>query len=280
MTCWHVARTERVRVYFGQYEAGGALITNAEFYLNEIEPVMATVVASSQEQDLAILQLDRIPAGVGVLELGSRAVSDSPVIVVGHPVSPSVPDRLWEKRSTTVAAVGFCGNAAALQDGSRIRTMYWGFNVHGGFAKGFSGAPVVNEFGEAVGILVQSGQGKTTAACAGAGEIRRLCGKVSGDPVFASGDSGFVGCWGAYESENNEVVSASGFTFLDDGTFFFMTTDGALKGRYQWSGKQLTFVSRENVLLEGEVRWNNDNSFDLIPSASHGLTRRFIRYQP
>lgn len=265
MTCWHVApEGSEVDVYFPQYR-NGARIQRAGYYKNRVKPIKARCVRANKENDLAVLQLERIPNGVRAFPLGPTAASGDAVTVVGHPVSGPAGD-LWQARSGVVKAAGFMANVSKLTDETLFQTMYWGFNLACDIEHGMSGSAVINEHGQAVGCVSVQLATQRTGVAIGVGEIRKMLGLHFENPVMTSPTSPLVGCWGVFESTNGRLSGASGYGLLDDGTFYMTNATGVQSGQYAVHGDRITFSLNGRRLFTGRIRWDGDDAFHLVES--------------
>lgn len=87
-----VGRAQQVRVYFPEYDAQGQLIANVKEYIRRLG-LVGQVVARREQADLALVQLERLPAGVQPLPLAPE--SPRPGQEVHAVGNPGVSGALW-----------------------------------------------------------------------------------------------------------------------------------------------------------------------------------------
>ncbi len=133
---------------------GGYVLTAAHVVLGATEITVyqdgrgyaASVAALSTDHDLALLSTaDAPPMPVAVLAKGRPEFGDT-VITVGHPAGSARPTA----RSTSVAGVGWW---AVGPEGAVLRDL---IATQDPFRRGYSGAPLVNDRGQVVGVVTGS----------------------------------------------------------------------------------------------------------------------------
>lgn len=133
---------------------GGYVLTAAHVVLGATEITVyqdgrgyaASIAALSTDHDLALLSAaDAPPMPVAALAKGRPEFGDT-VITVGHPAGSARPTT----RSTSVVGVGWW---AVGPEGAVLRDL---IATQDPFRRGYSGAPLVNEAGQVVGIVTGS----------------------------------------------------------------------------------------------------------------------------
>jgi S1-C subfamily serine protease len=128
VTNYHVINDPKKECYFAMTADG------------HIWPVMS-VLAASRADDVAILQID--PPGVRPIALAPAPAVGSPVCVISHP------DNRFYTLSTGVISRYFTAHQQDHSSGSM-------FAVTADYARGSSGAPILNECGAAIGFVAST----------------------------------------------------------------------------------------------------------------------------
>lgn len=150
VTNYHVVdRNSVVEVTFPAYR-NGTLIAEADYYLRHAQRYTARVVDISVKDDLAVLQLDSLPADV--VEIRLAATSPSPAERVHSVGSPDASGALWVYTSGTVRAVYTKQWTAANGPGRTLRLDTKVVETQSPTNPGDSGGPLVNDRGELVGV--------------------------------------------------------------------------------------------------------------------------------
>ncbi len=173
--------------------AGGQLLTAAhvvqtadtiEVVFQDAPSVPAHVVASDPAADVALLQLDAVPAGVLPVRLGNsdRAEVGDPVFVVGAPFGIShtlTVGHLSARRPSSASFGGLVGGEL--------------FQTDAAINHGNSGGPMFNMDGEVIGIVshivTQSGGSEGLGFAVTANVVRRL---LLDEPSVWSGLQGLL----------------------------------------------------------------------------------------
>jgi S1-C subfamily serine protease len=162
LTAYHVVKeNERVAVAFPAYR-DGQLITDSQYYRDNWNRICITgrVIRRWPDRDLALIQLDRVPAGVEGLRLGGSARVGERTHRVGTPAAGAV---AWTVTVGPVTSVR--RERWSYPDGQAIDTDR--LHVDATPRYGDSGSPVVNDRGELVGIHVCGGGGIRSGAIDG-----------------------------------------------------------------------------------------------------------------
>ncbi len=107
LTNYHVVGdNSQVSVSFPRYDGSGKLIVAGEYYLRGFkngEFIRGKVLKVAKGQDLALVQLDKLPEGTPVLKLSARSASPGQTV---HSVgNPGASDARWSYTSGTVRQV-------------------------------------------------------------------------------------------------------------------------------------------------------------------------------
>jgi hypothetical protein len=146
LTCRHVVGdADKVVVLFPQYRDGRAIVQR-DWYSRAGDPIAGRVVRTDPKKDLALIQLERLPADATELKLaeGPPEPGES-VHAIGCPGDSSA---LWVYSFGTVRAV----TEAQWQDGSPARHVARVVVTQVPLNPGDSGGPLVNDEGELVGV--------------------------------------------------------------------------------------------------------------------------------
>ena len=161
VTNYHVVGTEdKVTVVFPDYR-DGQLIAESRYY-RENGPalerkgraVQGQVISTDPRRDLAVIQLSSLPDDVTALPMAHKSVSPSDRV---HSVgNPGASDAFWVYTTGTVRQVYH--NRFQYQDGQQVEAAV--IETQAPLNPGDSGGPVLNDFGEVVGV---NAAGKTHA---------------------------------------------------------------------------------------------------------------------
>jgi tetratricopeptide (TPR) repeat protein len=146
VTCQHVAGAgDKVVVLFPQYR-DGRVIVRPDWYAEAGDPIVGRVVRADPQKDLALIQLERLPADVAELKLAEEAPEPGdPVHAVGCPGGSSA---LWVYSSGTVRDV----TEARWQDGPGASHVARVVETQIPLNPGDSGGPLLNNEAELVGV--------------------------------------------------------------------------------------------------------------------------------
>ena len=170
-----IDNAEQIYVFFPYKDRDGKLQKDSDFYLDNMEWLVdnnyateeARVIAQNVENDLAILQLDRLPSTAREIQHDfSQNAEDSmkrddKVHILGNPGH-----RLWNWTQGT-----FLGTQAScpVEDGELVGCLVMEGDTHGGN----SGGPVLNGQGVLIGIL-SAGTDETLSIAATTRNIKAL----------------------------------------------------------------------------------------------------------
>jgi tetratricopeptide (TPR) repeat protein len=145
VTNYHVVgNSDSVLVVFPKYE-GGQLVAEKSANLDSGRRIRGTVLDSDPKRDLALIELESLPAGVTALKLAEASASPGDRV---HSVgNPSTSDALWIYTSGTVRQVY---RKRSRIDGQPLDARI--VETQAPINPGDSGGPVVNDDGELVGV--------------------------------------------------------------------------------------------------------------------------------
>lgn len=135
-----VSPYEEVKVYFPTYVEGALQVERAD--LANAKPVRGVVLDSTEEADLAIVQVDKFPEGSVALPISpSSSAPGERVHAIGG--LPRGSQGMWKYSTGFVSQVSL-----GFATGHEIRIMQSNIDVN----PGNSGGPVVNDAGQLVGV--------------------------------------------------------------------------------------------------------------------------------
>ena len=144
LTNAHVAQAGSLTVYFPEWR-DGKLITEHEYYIAHCKPYRARVLRMDTKHDMALLQLDALPADAVPLALADASASPGDMV---HSIgNPSV-SALWTYSSGTVRQV--CRKQHTLLQGNQIDSQV--LVTQAPINSGDSGSAVVNNSEKLVGV--------------------------------------------------------------------------------------------------------------------------------
>jgi S1-C subfamily serine protease len=187
VTCRHVvADRKKVDVFF-PWLRDGALVTDKRDYLRN-RPLLrdrgllctGTVLKSSDETDLALIQLDSLPPGTKAVTLATRgSLAGEPVRVVGHRIDL---DTVWNATSGPVRTSGTLADGYFWR-GKKLATSANAIIAQLPIEEGDSGGPVFDARGEVLGMASALRRDCPLAAVAiSANEVRRFLGAPEPSP--------------------------------------------------------------------------------------------------
>jgi tetratricopeptide (TPR) repeat protein len=167
-----VGRAEVVQVVFPSYEKG-KVVAERSHYRDGAKPVRGTVVDSDPARDLALVELDAVPAEAAALPLA--ADSPDPGERVHSVGNPSASEALWVYTSGTVRQVYRKEFLVGDQPvAARVVETQSPINP------GDSGGPVVNDAGQVVGVTAaRSRSAQLVSVCIDVTEVRTFVAEAS-----------------------------------------------------------------------------------------------------
>ena len=138
-----IARAKGISIYFPD-KREGEWVNDVNHYLRLVKPIPAVVIASNYNDDLALLQLERLPKRAVALKLAAKSPPQgSQLHSIGARTLGS--DTMWTYTIGHVRQVGRGRNA----NGGIARIV----EAQMEYNKGNSGGPIVNDFGELVAVV-------------------------------------------------------------------------------------------------------------------------------
>ena len=163
VTAWHVVQgRQNTIVFFAARDQNGQIITSPAYYTQHARElgIHATVVAGNPNKDVAVLQLESMPANATPVSLATR----SPVTAENvHAIGNSGVDdgTLWRYSSGTVRSV-YEKTLRYKHDGGNIQLVTAKIvETQCPTNPGDSGGPIVNDAGELVAITTGSKDDET-----------------------------------------------------------------------------------------------------------------------
>jgi S1-C subfamily serine protease len=146
VTAQHVVGfDETVKVFFPAYRAG-KVITDRNYYENRQLIIRGRVIKIDTERDLALIELDSLPEGVGELKLAAETPDPGEGV---HSVGcPGKSSGLWVYSYGKVRSV----NPMRWTDNGRVNRSATVIETQLPLNPGDSGGPLVNDAGEVVGV--------------------------------------------------------------------------------------------------------------------------------
>lgn len=186
-----VAEAQQLWVYFPIWDKGEVLLQSLDYLRNKAH-ILGRVKVRDIKRDLALIQLERLPAGLRPLpladkypRLGQKVYSLGNADMANCPIHAG---RLWKFREGSVCRAAFAVWTLSVT-GERVeaRTV----DATSGAAPGDSGGPLVDEQGQLLGV-VSSCEGNC-GKCIAVSEIKTFL-KKARDGAKAK-KSPLEGCW-------------------------------------------------------------------------------------
>jgi S1-C subfamily serine protease len=284
LTNYHVVRDRtNARVFFPSWQ-NGEVVSEKSFYMNNAFQlsIPGRVVATRQECDLAVIELERLPAEAQVVSMASTSARPGQVIhLIGN---PGVDTGLWlysfgkvrqVHRSRT--PVGDGKGFSFIRD-CRVVVSTMGTNP------GDSGGPLVNDSGELVGLHASSIPSASVMSYGiDVTEIRNFLAQV------ASGNAGqappmqpnlpgtgttppaqppqghsLLGTWKATTVHNGKQVDVTLTVQNDQLQVVFQAPGGLpviITGPYRYSNNLLQVLYQGQWQNVGQITWINASEF-------------------
>jgi tetratricopeptide (TPR) repeat protein len=181
ITCYHVVRNRaKVHVLFPAFEKG-KLVSGRDFYFDQVQKgaaLSASVVDADSQRDLALLQLEALPAGTKALQLAAASVEATDrVHAVGNPAGSSA---LWHYANGTVRQT-YRAREKVVVPGLVVDLVADVFQTQLPMNTGDSGGPVVDDRGLVVGVADSfTLKGSSLATCVDVGEVKAFIREAAG----------------------------------------------------------------------------------------------------
>jgi S1-C subfamily serine protease len=260
ITNWHVVETKTdVIVWFPMYREGKLVMAVTEYI--KLPPIKGRVLHRDPVRDLALVQLESLPADAAALPLAEQsAAPGTKVLAVGNfdPNKELALRKFWRLRTGEVLAKAF---RVVPFDNQRIQASV--INASAVSDHGDSGGPVVNYQGEL--IAVTSYGNRIDSWAIDVTEVRTFLARAFPSPRRLPGTTEVTGSWTLITNQNGRPVYSS-LTLRADGSFV-IEGDGVTEGSYTYANGELrlTTASRrgQESLETLTVTWTGDNGFRL-----------------
>jgi S1-C subfamily serine protease len=272
-TCWvfdskrrlvvsnkHVVGDSRtVNVYFPRYRRGKA-VRKALPYVKSGRSVRGRVLQTDESRDLALIQLERLPAGVRPLPLApARPKAGDILFSVGNSgVGNNLrTGRLWKFKRSKLQGVNF---ARLKLDGGALIVEACLLASRSRFDHGDSGGPLVNGRGQLVGVVDAKDKEGTLGISIDAWEVRQFLARALRRPVRRPVDGQLAGPWKATFPQSGKETLV-GINFGKDGRME-MIGGKVLTGRYRYAEGVLRLELKQGGLrMEGSAVWAGADRF-------------------
>jgi tetratricopeptide (TPR) repeat protein len=157
----------------------GQVLISRDLYLKRGQRIPGKCVAVANLRDLALIQLDSLPATVGAVKLAEKSPKlEERVHLLGNPGNNK---QVWVYGAGKVQFVG--DEAPELEGGFKLRARVIKLTTDDRkMSTGASGGPAVNDRGELVGVMqsgtIQAGdKGASSVRCLDIAEVRQFVGE-------------------------------------------------------------------------------------------------------
>jgi hypothetical protein len=264
VTCRHVVGTAReVLIYFPRHDKDGELIVEASHYLNKVPAVRGRVVASDRRRDLALIQLQSLPAGVQALPLAPRSSRPGEDV---HSVGNSgltgriAEGSLWWYTRGNVRQVHT--KKLRLARGVRVVRMV---ETQAPVNEGDSGGPVVNDRGELVGVTDSYTAGRRLVSQnIDVREVKDFVAESLAGLAKAGAWTrpGVLGGWRFRATGKDGRAVRGRAEFKEDGTFQLSGLRPPRSGRYALANGVLWLIFDDNP-SSAPLTWSGKDRFTL-----------------
>jgi S1-C subfamily serine protease len=274
VTCQHVVGDAReVLVYFPKADQG-EVVAEAGHYLRNVAAVRGRVLVSDEARDLALIHLERVPAGVEPLPLASRSARPGEMVhSIGNPDLGRgfAEGTLWWYTRGTVRQVRR-HNVETAEGVQQVRMVESQSPVN----PGDSGGPVVNDDGKLIGVARSyKASQRLVSESVDVLEVKEF---LNAAPVAGKEDrepASLVGGWKLAAEAGDKKVSGQA-EFKGDGTFIMSLADkkpGARHGRYAYANGVLWLMSEEGYACVS-LAWTNKDHFTFSSTKPQLVFRR------
>jgi hypothetical protein len=169
----HVARANQaVDVIFPIMADDGRILASRDFYLKKAQRIRAKCIASTSEQDLAILQLPSLPNTVPEIKLAIQSPKEGErTHLLGNTARSA---QAWVYGFGKVKAVGT--RKVDLGKGQFMEAQTLLVTADDRIGPGSSGGPVVNDAGELIGVIQSGTLDARHIVCVECSEVRVFLG--------------------------------------------------------------------------------------------------------
>jgi S1-C subfamily serine protease len=297
LTNYHVVQEQPEAAVFFPSFRNGQVISDPQYYVQNAErlAVPGRVVGTDRRRDLALIQLQAVPAGVQALPLAADSPSPGQTIhAIGN--SGAGEGTLWRYCKGEVRQVyrkaWVCSDGQRLQLELEARVVETQIPTN----QGDSGGPNVNDRCELVAITQGGNQdNRLVSFSIHVSEIKDLLNRHGQDglqrepdifvPRQASPTGQLLGVWKAVGTGPNGDPMWIGLAFQADGSYVMAAGDAGgvrqeVRGRYQYSnGTLILVVDHQGQTLRQSyaVTWQGTDQLTLTPQGGTGV--RFDRHR-
>ncbi len=268
-----IANARQLEAVFPQRQ-GKDWVTKAED-INQLPRRKLTVIHRDEAADLALVQVDRLPADVEVLTLADDVAPEgADLYCVGHPIGPRMFVFLQGKALYTSF---FADEVSVGKDGKNpmlIRSENT-FLRGDGMLQGTSGAAVLNAEGRVVGLFSSGHELPDHSVVQAAISIREVRRSLSQSPLipratqiarFQAGPpfkpKSVVGRWVCRLQNKNGLIDM-GAEFTADRNFVLANPVQQLKGTYRVVNTTV-ILTVDGSSTYNKLTWNTDQGFTLV----------------
>ncbi|MBY0527728.1 MAG: serine protease [Gemmataceae bacterium] len=174
ITNHHIAGgAKEVQVVFPLLDNGRVLVKR-EHYLKKAPRIKGQVLASDAKIDLALIQLESVPAEVPALRLASASPRIGELThMVGNPGNST---HAWVRGDGTVSAVS--ATQMRYENGQKVGARVIELKADGHMGAGASGGPVVDNRGDLIGVMAAGANRGASLYCIDIAEVRHFLGEA------------------------------------------------------------------------------------------------------
>ncbi|HLW64945.1 MAG TPA: serine protease [Gemmataceae bacterium] len=274
VTCQHVMHDQKqANIYFPMWNKFGLMVNGLD-YLRSKNGITGRVVATDDDRDLAILQLDRLPANVQALDMADKAPpAGTPIFLVGNstPGAKTIADvRLWQQYSTKISRLAYSTQKLENEGMKQVHT--WAIEIEALVSSGDSGGPVVDADGRLAGVtFAQNGK---HGYAVDVEEVRIILDRYRHGKDPAPKNS-MTGQWTVEVQPKDKPAGYFRMSFQDNGKLEWITNK-SYSGKYELKDNRLTLnipALKVNETLPINRTGNNQITFT-SSGVPFTLTRR------
>jgi len=274
VTCQHVVGDLReALVYFPQV-LKGEVVSEAGHYLRNVAAVNGRVVATDEARDLALIQLEQVPAGVEPLPLAARSARPGEMVhSIGNPdLSGGFEEgTLWWYTRGTVRQTRRL-NIETPEGVQPVRMLESQSPVN----QGDSGGPVVNDDGQLVGVARSfKASQRLVSESVDVQEVKDFLKSAPEAAEEAEETASLVGRW-HLAPESSDKKDRGSAEFKGDGTFVLTAPDkkpSAGRGRYAYANGVLWLISAKGYACVS-LTWTDKDRFSFTSTKPQLIFRR------
>jgi len=240
VTCLHVMHDNKQATVYFPIQTQNGLTVNASDYLRGKSGITGRVVATDADRDLAVLQLDRVPAGVPAVELADRAPAPgTPVFAIGNSTGAAktiAQAKLWNHYSSKVNRLAF--STQTLENDGNRQVHTWAIVLEDRVSPGDSGGPLVDAKGRLTGVVFA--QDKDHGYAIDVEEVRLVLDRYR-HPNEPSRQNPLTGRWTVQVQPKDKPVGYFRVNFQDDGRLDWITNK-TFTGQFELKQDRLKLV--------------------------------------